>query len=67
MHPCWGCNIQLHEKCMEEREITRLLKPSGPWYCKKCIREFEEAGLRDVTLDLELMRYLVTNELPNDD
>ena len=52
---------------MEEREITRLLKPSGPWYCKKCIREFEETGLRDVTLDLELMRYLVTDELPNDD
>ena len=52
---------------MEEREITILLKPSGPWDCRKCIREFEETGLRDVTLDLELMRYLVTDELPNDD
>ena len=57
----------MHEKCMEEREIARLLKPSGPWYCKRCVREFKEAGLWDVTLDLEFMHYLATDELPDDD
>ena len=50
---------------MEEGEIARLLKPSGPWYCKRCVGEFEEAGLRDVMLDLDLMHYLATDELPD--
>ena len=52
---------------MEEGEIARLLNSSRPWYCKRCVREFEEAGVRDITLDLELMHYLVTDELPDDD
>ena len=57
----------MHKKCMNERKVARLLKPSRPWYCRRCIREFEEAGVRDVTLDLELMCYLVVDELPDDD
>ena len=52
---------------MQEREITRLLNPGGLWYCKRCVREFEEAGIRDVTLDLELICYLATDELPDND
>ena len=52
---------------MKGGKIAQPLKLIGPWYCRRCVREFEEAGLRDITLDLELMRYLATDELPDDD
>lgn len=53
--------------CIEEREIARLLKPCVPWYFKHCVREFEEAGVRDIMLDLELMCYFAVDELPYND
>ena len=52
---------------MDGQEKARSLTPSGPWYCDDCVWEFEEAGVRDITLDLELMRYLVMDELPDDE
>ena len=52
---------------MEERKIANLLNPCGPWYCKCCVGEFEEAGVKYVMLGLELMHYLAMDELPDDD
>ena len=52
---------------MEEREVARLLKPCVPWYCKHCVTEIEETGVRDIMLDLEQMRYLAMDELPDND
>ena len=36
----------------------------GPWHCERCLDKFRREGIRDATLDEDLIRYLVDLELP---
>ena len=35
----------------------------GPWHCITCLTSFRAAGVRDVTLDVDLMEHLATGHL----
>ena len=40
--------------------------PGGPWHCPTCLRHLRKGGVRDVTLDVPLMKYLVMKEVPSE-
>ena len=35
-----------------------------PWHCRQCLHYLKSSGVRDLTLDRTLMKYLVSKVLP---
>ena len=63
MH-CWGCNRRWHHSCIGTGAPAEGWK--GPWHCRECKQHLHEQGIRDVTLDRVLIKYLVDGVLPGD-
>ena len=58
---CWGCDRLYHRRCIAWRET---LPQRGPWHCKSCTAYHRKRCTRDVTLDKELLKYVINDELP---
>lgn len=59
---CWGCTKIVHNECIKRRE---KVLPRGPWHCTNCYSFHKKRCTRDITLDQELLRYVVLGELPD--
>lgn len=55
MYECGGCKKTYHGRCLEFKDLPQRL---GPWHCKRCKKQFFKEGLRDITLDEDLLGYL---------
>ena len=58
---CWGCGEWRHVACLRAWEPA-----DGPWHCAASVTLFCHHGLRDLTLDTELLQYLWDGVLPMD-
>ena len=47
---CWGCGYRFHWECLGFEK-----DPGGPLYCDACRHEYRLAGVKDLTLDVDLM------------
>ena len=59
---CWGCNGRWHHACIGTRAPAEGWK--GPWHCREYKQHLHKQGVRDVTLDSVLIKYLVYGVLP---
>ena len=53
----WGYDCRAHRACLSTSYV-------GPWYCDRCIDSLAEKYY--LTLDRELLKYLVAGSLPDD-
>ena len=61
-HTCGLCRATWHLTCLPSSSHARL--HPGPWHCQDCIRKLQAKGVRDITLDQPLLRYLATGNAP---
>lgn len=59
---CWGCEAHAHRGC--EKRSRRV--PYGPWHCQRCVSLHQKRKTRDITLDRDLLRYIVSGRVPTE-
>ena len=60
----WGCNGRWHRACIGTGAPADGWK--GPYHCRECKQHLRKQGIRDVTLDCVLIKYLVDSVLSGD-
>ena len=56
---CDKCGRAWHMECLGLGEL-----PEEYWYCQECLAETDEKNQRDLTLDAELIAFLVHGKVP---
>ncbi len=51
---CWGWARCYHPPCLQQAVVEL-----GPFHCPDCLREFEAAGVDEITLDQPVMHTMV--------